>query len=126
MRPGGGIAAVLNEWAQAAGAEIFIDEGKIPVKNAVKGFCELLGFEPYQLACEGRAVFAVRPGFEKKALKTLKSHPLGKNAEIIGFVQKRGGAGYGKSPGGRVILKGIFGVNRVMEAPSGELLPRIC
>ena len=134
----GGLAAVLNEWAMAAGVDIFVEEEKIPVNGAVKGFCELLGFEPYQLACEGRAVFAVKPEFAEKAVNVLKSHPFGKNAKIIGTV---GGdnnfevetVGTGQTTGdsrsyskGKVILKGIYGVDRLLDYPSGELLPRIC
>ncbi len=130
----GGLAAVLNEWAMAAGVNIYIDEDNIPVNDSVKGFCELLGFEPYQLACEGRAVFAVKPEYVKKTLNILKSHPLGKNARIIGTVENNNYyAGTGKGTGGggfdfkgKVILKGIYGVNRLLDYPSGELLPRIC
>ncbi len=140
----GGLAAVLNEWAMAAGVDIYVEEDKIPVNGSVRGFCELLGFEPYQLACEGRAVFAVKPEFAEKALNILKSHPLGKNAKIIGTACGNNNfgaetAGAGQTGGGRngngqelkklkgkVILKGIYGVNRLLDYPSGELLPRIC
>ena len=125
----GGLAAVLNEWANAAGVDIYIEEDKIPVSEPVKGFCELLGFEPYQLACEGRAVFAVKSEFAEKALDILKSHPLGKNARIIGFVGNKNSPGVdgdGLDLKGKVILKGIYGVNRLLDYPSGELLPRIC
>ena len=138
----GGLAAVLNEWATAAVADICVEEDKIPVNDAVKGFCELLGFEPYQLACEGRAVFAVKPEFAGKALSVLKSHPLGKNAGIIGTVgggnslvtetpqatRQAGHEGGGITSGytGKVILKGIYGISRLLDYPSGELLPRIC
>ena len=123
----GGLAAVLNEWAMAAGVDIYVEEGKIPVSNPVRGFCEFLGFEPYQLACEGRAVFAVKPECAKKALDILKSHPLGKNAKMIGVVENNNDIN-NNSPDlkGKVILKGIYGVNRLLDYPSGELLPRIC
>jgi len=121
----GGLAAVLNEWAMAADVDIYVEEDKIPVSGPVKGFCELLGFEPYQLACEGRAVFAVKPEFAEKTLGILRSHPLGKNADIIGTV---GSAGIKdrQDSHGKVILNGIYGVNRILDYPSGELLPRIC
>jgi hydrogenase expression/formation protein HypE len=121
----GGLAAVLNEWAMAADIDIYAEEDKIPVSAPVKGFCELLGFEPYQLACEGRAVFAVRPEFAEKTLGILRSHPLGKNADIIGTAGGRG-AIRRQSSSGKVILKGIYGVERILDYPSGELLPRIC
>ncbi len=136
----GGLAAVLNEWAIAAEADIYAEENKIPVNDAVKGFCELLGFEPYQLACEGMAVFAVKPEFAEEALNVIKSHSLGKNASIIGTVvgnnnfaggkdearQTKVNAGSIRQSAGKVILKGIYGVNRLLDYPSGELLPRIC
>ena len=137
----GGLAAVLNEWAMAAGVDIYVEEDKIPVNCSVRGFCELLGFEPYQLACEGRAVFAVKPESAEKAIGILKSHPLGKDAKIIGtvggnnsFEAETGGAGQtgggrnvkGTELKGKVVLKGIYGVNRLLDYPSGELLPRIC
>ena len=121
----GGLAAVLNEWAMAAGMDIYVEEDKIPVSGPVKGFCELLGFEPYQLACEGRAVFAVKPDFAENILGVLRSHPLGKNADIIGTADG-GGVGRRQDSSGKVILKGIYGVNRLLDYPSGELLPRIC
>ncbi len=120
----GGLAAVLNEWAATAGVSIYIEEDKIPVRDSVKGFCELLGFEPYQLACEGTAVFAVKQEHAKKAMDILKSHPLGKNAGAIGIV-----GGNGKDNNqlkGKVILRGIYGINKLLDYPSGELLPRIC
>lgn len=132
----GGLAAVLNEWAYAAGVNLYIEEDRIPVKDSVKGFCELLGFEPYQLACEGRVVFAVKQEYAKKALEIIKSHPLGKNAEIIGTVNNIDGIngksvnneGYSRTNElrGRVILRGIYGIDKLLDYPSGELLPRIC
>lgn len=133
----GGIAAVLNEWARTATVDISIEEDKIPVHDAVKGFCELLGLEPYQLACEGRAVFAVNPDHADKALKIIKSHPLGEGAAIIGEVSGiykekdrdylRGLKGRNISSGkGIVAIKGPYGVSRILDYPSGEILPRIC
>ena len=123
----GGLAAVLNEWAMAADIDIYAEEDKIPVSAPVKGFCELLGFEPYQLACEGRAVFAVKPESAEKTLGILRSHPLGKNADIIGTaIERKKGADGLKDSFGKVILKGIYGIDRILDYPSGELLPRIC
>lgn len=114
----GGLAGVLNEWAQQSQVEIEIDEEEIPVKDAVRGLCELLGFEPTHLANEGMAVFSVSEKDADKVLEILRSTEEGKEAKIIGKVVKKG------SP--RVILRTPYGVKRIMEAPSGELLPRIC
>ncbi len=114
----GGLSAVLNEWAQQSGVEIEVEEASIPVKEAVLGLCELLGFEPTHLANEGMVVIAVREEDVHKVLDALKNHPYGKDACVIGRVvasQKQ-----------RVVLKTPYGVKRIMEAPSGELLPRIC
>jgi len=114
----GGLAAVLNEWAEASEVEILVREKDIPVKDAVRGLCELLGFEPYHLANEGMVVFAVPPEEEEKLLRTLHSTVEGRHAKSIGYVKKKGKA--------LVVLESELGVERILEPPSGELLPRIC
>jgi len=114
----GGLAGVLNEWALQSNVVIEIEEEKIPVKEAVKGLCELLGFEPTHLANEGMAVFAVAPKDAEKVLEILRSTPEGREAQIIGKVVKKGES--------KVIINTPYRVKRVMEPPSGELLPRIC
>ncbi|MEJ5172306.1 MAG: hydrogenase expression/formation protein HypE [Hydrogenothermaceae bacterium] len=114
----GGLSAVLNEWALSSNVEIEIEEDKIPVKPEVQGLCELLGFEPYSLANEGKIVFCVDNKDVEKLLTVLKNHQKGKDATLIGKVISKG------KP--IVILKSPYGTGRVMEFPSGELLPRIC
>ena len=114
----GGLAAVLNEWAEQSDVEIEVDEEEIPVKEPVRGLCELLGFEPTHLANEGMVVFAVAPDHAEIVLETLRSHLYGRDANVIGRV-------VGKSKA-KVVLKTPYGAKRLMEAPSGELLPRIC
>ncbi len=114
----GGLAAVLNEWATASGTEIEILEHEIPVEGSVRGICELLGMETTHLASEGRAVIAVKNGDEGTVLDSLRNHPLGKGARLIGSVTDRGKK--------RVILRSPYNTRRIMEPPSGELLPRIC
>jgi len=114
----GGLAAVLNEWAKASQKAIFIEEEKVPIRENVLGLCEFLGIEPYSLASEGRMVIAVAPEDAEKTLQIIRSHPLGRDAQIIGEVKD--------TPKGRVILKTPYGVERVLEPPSGEILPRIC
>jgi len=113
----GGLSAVLNEWALASGKEILVEEAEIPVKREVRALCELLGFEPYHLANEGMAVLAVAPEDAEKVLSILRETEEGREARIVGEV---------KGEGGRVLLKNPYGVKRLMEPPSGELLPRIC
>jgi hydrogenase expression/formation protein HypE len=80
----GGLAAVLNEWAESSNVNIFIDEEAIPVKDNVRGFCEFIGLDPYQFACEGRVVFAVSNNDAEKLLKVLRANPLGEKSQIIG------------------------------------------
>ena len=115
----GGLSAVLHEWAQSSKVTIRVEEEKIPVREAVWGLCEFLGLEPYSFACEGRVVFAVKGGQGEKLLKVLKGHPLGKEAALIGEVVE-------KSERPKVLIKSPYGIERILEPPAGELLPRIC
>lgn len=117
----GGLAAVLNEWARASGRDIEIEESAIPIRQEVFGICELLGLDPLTFACEGRLAVAVNMKDAQKALETLKDHPLGRDSAIIGSAGE--GTMY-RAPS--VILKSDYGTKRIMELPSGELLPRIC
>lgn len=112
----GGLSAVLNEWATQNNLEIVIDEESVNICDEVQGICELLGFEPYELANEGTFVLAVMPEFEKRALEILKR--FDSNAAVIGEVAS--------SKRDVVLIKNSYGVLRSMEPPRGELLPRIC
>ncbi len=114
----GGLAAVLNEWAQSSKVAIYVEEEKIPVDEKVLGLCEFLGIDPYTLASEGRMVIAVPPHEVERTIKLLKEHPLGRDASVIGEVKE--------NPKGRVIIKTPYGVERFLEPPTGEILPRIC
>ena len=114
----GGLSAVLNEFAEISGNEILVFEEKIAVCDEVVGVCELLGFEPYELANEGTFVAVVANGDEAKALEVLRK--FDKNAQIIGEV-----TGTAKSQN-RVIIQNAYGSGRFLELPKGELLPRIC
>lgn len=112
----GGISAVLNEWVKFNKFDIKIYEEKIKVSDEVLGICELLGFEPYELANEGTFIIAVDEKDADKTLEILKSYD--KNANIIGeVIDKRNS---------RVIIENIYGSSRYLEPPKGELLPRIC
>jgi hydrogenase expression/formation protein HypE len=114
----GGLAAVLNEWAAASGVEIEMDEEFIPLKNAVKGICELLGMDPLQLASEGRFIAALPEDDADAFIEILQSDALGKDARVAGRVISGERA--------RVLLRSSYGTRRILEPPSGELLPRIC
>lgn len=115
----GGIASSLNEWARASNCAIEISEGAIPVSNEVRGVCEILGIDALSLANEGVCVIAVPNECANKAVALLKSHELGKDAQIIGFVDSENDAN-------RVVLKSDLGIKRYLEYPQGEILPRIC
>ena len=112
----GGLSAVLNEWAKACGRDIKISEESIAVSDEVMGICEILGFEPYELANEGTFVLAVEPQDEMRALEILKK--FDPNSSTIGEILDSNKA--------NVIIQNSYGASRFMEPPKGELLPRIC
>ncbi len=114
----GGLATTLWEIARASGVGVVIDEEKIPLREEVKGVCELLGYDPYYLASEGRLLAFVPQGEAERVLEAMKSHPLGREAAIIGRAVE--------SPQGRVLLRTKIGGHRLLEPLSGEQFPRIC
>ncbi|MBF2014895.1 MAG: hydrogenase expression/formation protein HypE [Rivularia sp. T60_A2020_040] len=114
----GGLATVLNEFALTSNVGIRLEEESIPIREEVKGVCEILGLEPYYLANEGKLVVAVASENANKILSVMKSHPAGKNAAIIGEVTS--------SLPGIVSLKTSFGSERIIDMLVGEQLPRIC
>lgn len=112
----GGLAAVLNEWSEQSGFDLLIKEDDLRFKDEVLGICELFGFEPTHLACEGAFIACVGAEDAQKAREILAS--FNPNACIIGEVLDNGKA--------RVILQTSFNTKRLLERPKGELLPRIC
>ncbi|MFO7574011.1 MAG: hydrogenase expression/formation protein HypE [Bacteroidales bacterium] len=113
----GGVASALNEIGRAAGKEIIIDEASIPVDLQVRGACEIMGFDPLYIACEGRMLIFLPAKWSEMVLKALRGHPQGQNAAIIGRVSK------GKP---LVKMKTVIGSTRVVDMIAGEQLPRIC
>lgn len=114
----GGIAAVLNEIAMAAGVGILLDEAKIPVREEVRGVCEILGFDALELANEGKIVAVVPAESAEKILSIMRRNVYGRNAADIGQV-------VANSPG-KVGLRTALGGVRIVDMPAGELVPRIC
>lgn len=114
----GGVASSLVEIAAQAGAGIRLVEESIPVAEEVKGACEILGLDPLHVANEGKLLAIVAGDQAEQALAALQSHPLGRDAAIIGEVVTQ-------HPG-RVTMKTRIGGTRVVEMLSGEQLPRIC
>lgn len=116
----GGLASVLCELAERIPYSLLIEEEKIPLSRAVRGASELLGIDPFYLACEGRAV-VIAPGKRARdILEEIKKDSLGKKAEIIGHVEDRVG-----KPG-ELLLSTSSGGLRLLEPLTSELLPRIC
>jgi hydrogenase expression/formation protein HypE len=114
----GGVATVLNEIAESSQVGISIREEHIPVREEVRGACEILGFDPLYVANEGKLIAFVSAEAADSVLKTMRAHPLGKNAILIGEVVA--------SHPGTVIMKTRIGGSRVVDMLSGEQLPRIC
>jgi len=114
----GGVATVLNEFARASGVGIHISERSLPIREPVRGACEILGLDPLYLANEGKLV-AVVPGPEaERALTAMRSHPSGADAAIVGRVVCE--------PAGMVIMESVFGGERIVDMLVGDQLPRIC
>ena len=114
----GGLAVTLNEIARQSQVAIAIEESAIPIRPAVRALSEMLGLDPLYVANEGKLV-AIVPGADADAaLAALRAHPLGREAALIGTVQK------GRP--GRVTLRSTLGSHRILDMPAGELLPRIC
>ncbi len=114
----GGLASALVEIAEASGFQINIEENAIPVREDVRGACEMLGFDPLYLANEGRFITFVPEIFADKILSVMRSHPLGEGATVIGMVTN--------SRDSLVTMKSAIGANRIVDMFSGEQLPRIC
>jgi hydrogenase expression/formation protein HypE len=114
----GGLATVLNEFAQTAGVGIRINEDVLPIQAEVAGLCELLGLDPLYLANEGKLVVVVPRSRAEIVLQTMQNHPLGKESQMIGEAIAQ--------PSGIVLLKTAFGTERILDMLSGDQLPRIC
>jgi len=114
----GGLAATLNELAYQSGVGIQIYEDKIPVKDAVRGMCEILGFDPLYIANEGKMVVIAANEDTDTIIAALRNNRYGRDAAVIGEVTNQ--------HKGRVVLKTGLGSSRIIDMPAGDLLPRIC
>ena len=117
----GGIASTLNELAEQSGVDMVIHEDDIPVKPAVLGACEMLGYDVLQVANEGKMVCVVPADEAKAALNAMKNNIYGKDAAIIGVVEPSN-----PDRGHKVYLETGFGTKRILDMLVGEQLPRIC
>jgi hydrogenase expression/formation protein HypE len=114
----GGVATVLNEIAGRSRVGMVLRESAIPVRDAVRGACELLGLDPLYVANEGKLVAVVAPEIADRVLGAMRKHPLGAGAQAIGEAVEQ-------HPG-MVLMKTGVGGTRVVDVLFGEQLPRIC
>ncbi|RAP42894.1 hydrogenase expression/formation protein HypE [Rhodovulum viride] len=114
----GGLASALNEMAEAAGVGVEIEEAALPLRDEVKGLCEILGLDPLYLANEGTLVLFVPEAEAEAALAAMRARPEGRGAVIIGRATA-------EHPG-QVRMRTAFGGARIVDMLVGEQLPRIC
>ena len=114
----GGLATTLNELAAQSKVSIRIEEERIPVREEVRGACEMLGLDPLYIANEGKLVALVAPEDAEAVLKKMRRNTYGRGAAIIGEVQA--------DHPGRVVMKTRFGASRIVDMLVGDPLPRIC
>ncbi len=113
----GGIASVAHEIRQATGMGLRLQQAAIPVRDPVRTVCEMLGYDPFYLACEGRVVAVVSPSDAEATLDTWRKLPQGKEAAIVGSID---------STTKHVVLETEFGGERMLEELEDDPLPRIC
>jgi hydrogenase expression/formation protein HypE len=114
----GGAATSLNELARDCGLGMVLLEDQIPVRDAVRGACELLGLDPLHIANEGQFLAVVAPEYADAALNALNLAPGGDGAKIIGEVREQ--------PAGSVLVSTLYGGSRIVDMLVGDPLPRIC
>jgi hydrogenase expression/formation protein HypE len=114
----GGVATTLNEIAKRAGVGMMVREQSIPVRESVKGACEVLGLDPLYVANEGKLLAIVASESAEDVLRQMRRHRLGQDAVIIGEVVV--------DHPGMVLMKTEIGGTRVLDVMFGEQLPRIC
>ncbi|MEO7142953.1 MAG: hydrogenase expression/formation protein HypE [Bryobacteraceae bacterium] len=114
----GGVATSLNELARDCRLAVYIEEQQIPVRDAVRGACELLGLDPLHIANEGQLLAVIAPEYAAAGLEALRATPGGSAACIIGEIREQ--------PPGTVISSTPYGGTRVVSMLVGDPLPRIC
>jgi len=114
----GGVSSTLNEIAQQSEVGIELEERSIPVREEVRGACELLGLDPLYVANEGKLIAIVAPEAAPALLQAMRRHPLGAEAQIIGTVKET-------NPG-LVTMRTPLGTTRIVDMLAGDQLPRIC
>lgn len=113
----GGLATVVHEIAMATGFQVRLREADIPVQDSVRSVCEILGYDPFYLACEGRCVAVVAQDVADEVLQAWQQHDEGKGVSVIGHINE------GR---GEVLLETPIGGQRMLEELEDDPLPRIC
>ncbi len=114
----GGVATSLNELARDCDLGVFLFEERIPVRDTVRGACELLGLDPLHIANEGQFLTVVAPEYAEYALEALHNAPGGQEAVLIGEIREQ--------PSATVLGTTAYGGTRVIDMLVGDPLPRIC
>jgi len=114
----GGAATSLNELARDCGLGVVLFEERIPVRDTVRGACELLGLDPLHIANEGQFLAVVAPEYADAAINALALAPGGSEAQVIGEIREQ--------PAGSVLITTLYGGSRIIDMLVGDPLPRIC
>jgi len=114
----GGLVTAIKELALASEVGVELDESSIPIGDAVRAACELLGLDPLYVANEGKLIALVAPGVAQRVLAAMRRHPYGGDAAAIGEVTS------GRA--GQVVIRTELGAKRIANMLTGEQLPRIC
>jgi len=114
----GGVSSSLNEIAAQSGVGILLQEETIPVRDEVRGACEMLGLDPLYVANEGKLLAIVDAAAARELVSAMRQHPLGLEARRIGTVTE--------SDPGWVTMRTTLGTTRIVDMLAGDQLPRIC
>jgi hydrogenase expression/formation protein HypE len=114
----GGLSSALNEIATQSKVGIELDERAIPIREEVRGACEMLGLDPLYVANEGKLIAIIETGVIEEVLTAMRKHPLGRHARIIGEVTEKNR--------GLVTMRTLLGTTRIVDMLAGDQLPRIC
>lgn len=114
----GGVSSTLNEIAEQSRVGVHLEERAIPIREEVRGACEMLGLDPLYVANEGKLIAIVAPPAAAAVLSAMRADPLGRNAQIIGTVAE--------SASPIVTIRTELGTSRCVDMLAGDQLPRIC
>ena len=113
----GGMANAINEWSSKSRVGIELEEASIPVHEAVRNACEMLGLDPLSIGNEGKVIIGVVPEQAEAVLRVLRAHRYGKDAAVVGRAV---------TSTKHVVMRTEVGGRRILEPPVGDPVPRIC